>query len=272
MTDLLGVCLSWADGRCVVAPETGEPVSIALADIVSGKPVPPRPSVRHRVSVREAESRTLSLWPGLASQPLGEWVLRSQPRVEGRLVKRANSALAIGDPAMSLERAAATISDFYSQRSRPALVQVEAGSEVDDHFAAAGWESVPGGDSLFLIAALSRAVRACGPPDRATPCEISEDGPRVLVTLADGTARGSAAYDDDWLGINGLEVDPGHRGQCRGTAILRELLEWGGELGARTAWLHVEIDNDPALAFYERLGFTTHHELRYRISPTGIPL
>ena len=26
MTDLLGVCLSWADGTCVVQPETGDPV------------------------------------------------------------------------------------------------------------------------------------------------------------------------------------------------------------------------------------------------------
>ena len=37
--DLLGTCLSWGDGECVVAPESGEPVRIALADIVSGKPV-----------------------------------------------------------------------------------------------------------------------------------------------------------------------------------------------------------------------------------------
>ena len=50
MTDVLGVCTAWGDGRCVVAPETGPPVEIAIADIVSGKPVPPRPSVRHRVS------------------------------------------------------------------------------------------------------------------------------------------------------------------------------------------------------------------------------
>ncbi|HEU5456401.1 MAG TPA: hypothetical protein VFU85_12020, partial [Nocardioides sp.] len=49
MTDLLGVCTAWGEGRCVIRPESGEPVEIALADIVSGKPVPPRPSVRHRV-------------------------------------------------------------------------------------------------------------------------------------------------------------------------------------------------------------------------------
>ena len=57
MTDLLGICTAWGDGRCVIVPESGDPVSIALADIVSGKPVPPRPSVRHRVSPLEAQTR-----------------------------------------------------------------------------------------------------------------------------------------------------------------------------------------------------------------------
>jgi hypothetical protein len=43
-TDVLGVCTSWEDGVCVVQPESGDPVTIPLELIVSGKPVPPRPS------------------------------------------------------------------------------------------------------------------------------------------------------------------------------------------------------------------------------------
>ncbi len=46
MTDLLGVCTAWDDDAGVVQPESGPPVRIALADIVSGKPVPPRPERR----------------------------------------------------------------------------------------------------------------------------------------------------------------------------------------------------------------------------------
>jgi len=63
MTDVLGVCTSWGHGECVVVPESGEPVTIRLADIVSGKPVPPRASVRHRVSPLQAQLRALALWP-----------------------------------------------------------------------------------------------------------------------------------------------------------------------------------------------------------------
>ncbi|MCW2813853.1 MAG: family N-acetyltransferase, partial [Nocardioides sp.] len=48
MTDLLGVCEAFGDGVLVVRPEGAASVTVALADVVSGKPVPPRPSLRDR--------------------------------------------------------------------------------------------------------------------------------------------------------------------------------------------------------------------------------
>ena len=93
MTDQLGTCVSWGDGRCVVRPDDGGPdVTIALADIVSGKPVPPRPSVRHRVSAQEAQLRATALWPDLETRPLGDWLLR---RSSDSTARRANSVLAM---------------------------------------------------------------------------------------------------------------------------------------------------------------------------------
>ncbi|MDQ3384082.1 MAG: hypothetical protein M3519_09915, partial [Actinomycetota bacterium] len=76
MTDLLGVCTTWGDGVCVVQPETGAPVRIALVDIVSGKPVPARPSTRHRVTPRAAQVRGFALFDDLETRPVGDWVLR----------------------------------------------------------------------------------------------------------------------------------------------------------------------------------------------------
>ncbi len=89
-TDLLGVCLAWADGRCVLQPEAGEPVEIALADIVSGKPVPPRPSVRQRVSAEEAEARAAAA--GLACTPGSELWLASVARVRRQLPRPTTQA------------------------------------------------------------------------------------------------------------------------------------------------------------------------------------
>jgi hypothetical protein len=48
MTDVLGEMVSWGPETVVVQPDRGdpEPVEIPIADIVSGKPVPPRPAPR----------------------------------------------------------------------------------------------------------------------------------------------------------------------------------------------------------------------------------
>jgi ribosomal protein S18 acetylase RimI-like enzyme len=44
------------------------------------------------------------------------------------------------------------------------------------------------------------------------------------------------------------------------------LLDWGAERGARTLWLHVETDNEPAITLYESMGLDVHHACRY-LSP-----
>ena len=71
----------------------GGSVSIAITDIVSGKPVPPKPSVRLREPLAAMERRASQDWPPEESEPLGEWLLRSA----GGYSRRANSALALGD-------------------------------------------------------------------------------------------------------------------------------------------------------------------------------
>ena len=274
MTDLLGVCTAWEADACVVQPEHGEAVRIALADVVSGKPVPPRPSVRHRVSVREAEDHALVLWPGVHTEPLGAWLLRTDPQPIGRLLKRANSALAVGDPGVDPALAATRVRAFYEARERDALVQVEHGSEAHRWFERDGWTEVEGGAALFQLASLARALRACGTSRDLTGVrvELDQDGPRAAVeVLVDGehAAAGQAGLDGDWLGLHSVHVVTAHRRRGLATAVMRELLDWGGAGGARHAWLHVEVDNERALALYDRLGFATHHELRYLRAPAG---
>jgi ribosomal protein S18 acetylase RimI-like enzyme len=77
-----------------------------------------------------------------------------------------------------------------------------------------------------------------------------------------------AAYYRDWVGFRGIEVAPEHRRQGLGVAVVAALLEWGAERGATTAYLQVLGDNAPAIALYERLGFTTHHSYRYLAPPS----
>ena len=263
MTDVLGICESWEAGIVAVRREDGTLVEIATADIVSGKPVPPRPSPRLRVSVREAESHAAPLWPSVVREPLGEWELRTEPTPVDRLRKRANSCLAMGDPGLPLAEAVDTVVSFYRSRQRTPMVQVEADSDLERWFAGVGWEPVAGGDALFLLGSIARARRLLGPVPE-TP-EVVADGARATAGIRERSV-GKAALDGDWLGVHDVFVQPEHRRKGLAGGVLAALLEWGAEQGATTVWLHVETGNEPALALYDALGLTVHHGCRY-LSP-----
>lgn len=271
MTDVLGVCTAWADGVCVVAPSSGgPPVTIRIADIVSGKPVPPRPSPRLRVTPREAQVRAFALFPDLVVTPVpgpSGWLLRSSATATAR---RANSVLAF--PATSSESEAlgrdsydvATVTEVeasYRAIGKPAVAAVLAESEERTFLAGLGW--VPessDADTQFQLASVATARRALR----------GGDTDRVVVTVEDGVAsasvpgaQGFAAYADDWVGFRGIEVAPEHRRQGLARTVMAALLEWGAERGATTAYLQVLGHNAPALALYDAMGFTTHHTYAY---------
>jgi N-acetylglutamate synthase len=107
-TDVLGTCTSWGPTSLTIdrdgPAERAGPVEIALSDVVTGKPVPPRASVRARVAPRDVELHSFADWPEVTREPLGQWVLRSSPPIGGRLLKRGNSALAMGDPGSGARR------------------------------------------------------------------------------------------------------------------------------------------------------------------------
>lgn len=275
MTDLLGTCLAWADGLVAVRTAAGETVEIPVGDIVSGKPVPPRPSVRHRVSAAEAEAHTADLAEELETASVGAWTLRSEPRPAGRLRRRVNSALALTDPGGSVVEAAAAVQAFYAARGRPARIQVERDGAVELALRDLGWRVDPSGDADFLLASAAqvrrRLPRALPPADLVT----GERQGRAAIRAGDAViAQGAAVLTGsggDWIGLHALEVDPEHRRRGWATAVVAALLEWGAERGATTAWLHVETANSAALALYGGLGFGVHHGVRYLEAPDAGP-
>jgi ribosomal-protein-alanine N-acetyltransferase len=60
----------------------------------------------------------------------------------------------------------------------------------------------------------------------------------------------------DEMHINNVAVTRVHRGAGVGTALMREVLRQGAQLGARRATLEVRRSNEEARRLYERLGFT----------------
>lgn len=164
-TDVLGVLEAWGERVAEVRTAAGEVVRIQIADIVSGKPVPPRPSVRGRVPAGVAERRALASWPATETAPLGEWLLRAS----GGYSARANSVLADGDPGRPLDEALARVAAFYRARDLPAWAQVVVGSPAHEALAGAGWVLARPGeeDTVFEVASVAaahRAVRRSLPP------------------------------------------------------------------------------------------------------------
>ena len=261
MTDVLGVCLRWSDGECVVQPESGPAVTIPLDLIVAGKPVPPRPSPARRdsalpgprVSPRECQLRALALWPDLVTEPLGDWLLRSSPTSTAR---RANSVLAFG-PA-GVEDAYERVVAHYA---RP-IANVLPGSAEEALFVERGWV-LAGQDAhtVFQLASAARLARALPPGLPAATLEPL--GPGLVRVDIDDAASGIAAYADDWVGFRGIEVVATQRGRGLALAVMAALLEWGAAQGATTAYLQVTRDNTPAHRLYEGMGFATHHSYSY---------
>ncbi len=281
MTDLLGTCLAWQDGVCVVAPDAGgATVTIPLADIVSGKPVPPRPSPRLRVSQREAQVRAFALFPDLVVTPAADasgWLLRSSVTARAR---RANSVLAFpaGSSGTSHEGVAPATTSYdvatvtqverhYAALGKPAIAAVLTGSEEQAFLHDLGW--VPesrDADTLFQLASLAAVRRTLRPADDST-VELTVDQQTATASIP-GLARGFAAYAEDWIGFRAIEVAPDHRRLGLARAVMAALAGWGAERGATTAYLQVLADNEPAVALYEGLGFQTHHAYAY-VAPPG---
>ena len=261
MTDLLGICLRWSDGECVVQPEEGPAVTIAVELIVSGKPVPPRPSPRFRVTPRECQLRALSLWPDLVTEPLGDWLLRTS---ETSRARRANSVLAFG-PANAEDAYERVVAHY----ERP-IAQLQPGTPEHASFLERGWvPEDPVADTVFQLASVARLSRALtsalatGLDQGVAPVTLEPVGPGLVRAELDGVASGVAAYDDDWVGFRGLEVAPTHRGRGLALAVMAALVEWGAAQGATTAYLQVLGGNAPGRRLYEGLGFATHHEYCY---------
>jgi N-acetylglutamate synthase len=259
MTDVLGTCLRWSDGECVVQPETGPAVTIALSSIVSGKPVPPRPSPRFRVTPRECQMRSLALWPDVVTEPLGDWLLR---RSDTATARRANSVMAFG-PA-GVEDAYDRVVAFYE---RP-VANVLPESAEDELFRSRGWTTEGHeADTVFKLASVARVVRAL--PGGLPVPRLEDAGPGLVRADLDGVATGVAAYAEDWVGFRGIEVDPDHRGQGLALAVMAALVEWGAAQGATTAYLQALGDNHAAHRLYDAMGFASHHSYRYLTPDVG---
>jgi ribosomal protein S18 acetylase RimI-like enzyme len=281
LTDVLGHLLAADDRELTVRTRDGRIHTVALADVTAAKRVPARPPTRHEVVRLELAAETT--WPAPERELLGDWPLRA---AEG-FTRRANSALAVGDPGRPLDEAIDAVERWYRARDiRPSInVPLPAGAAVDARLAALGWAVLP--VVQVMTVELAELPGAAGPPVtlRPTPSEeflslvgTAKEGlpaaaGHVLTAVPEvtfahsydldgsliGIARGALDRTGEWLGLSLIEVAPAARRRGIAQALLGTLADWGRERGARRAFLQVVAANEPAVRLYDKLGFTTHH-------------
>ena len=288
-TDLLGELVAWDDRHATVQTEDGTAHRVPVDQIVSGKPVPPRPSPRLRVTAEQLQHAAARSFPAGVREPLGAWLLRDDVDVDpytrdGRRVARRTSALAVGDPGLPVTEAVAAVEDWYAARGRRPWASVVEGSDAAEAFARAGWgparHEAPTETWVGSVAAALRRLEAYARDDVAVRRVQDPNDAQVLVHEASVEAPEGPTYpplstgrivvdpaDADTVGLLGLvsSAEARRRGLARG--VVHALLEQAAESGARTVWLHVLADSGSATSLYASMGLSPHHRTRYLSAP-----
>lgn len=288
-TDALGVLEAWSSETLSVRHQDGRLLVIAQADVATAKPVPPRASVRQRISPEQLQRVCAAGWRAPVEERLGDWLMRAGADFTGR----SSSTLAAGDPGLPVGEAERHVAAFHAEHGGRALVQVVVGSPWPDTFKGLGWvharPSQP--DALVQVASIAQARRGARaraePPDVEITDTLGDDwlrlygrtegydGQAVRAVLTSGDSVGFATVgspahaigrgvvNGDWLGISAVEVEAAYRRTGVARAVVDALLEWGASQGALSVYLQCLPDNTAAIALYAGYGFTTHHRYRY---------
>ncbi|PJJ59164.1 GNAT family N-acetyltransferase [Hymenobacter chitinivorans] len=101
--------------------------------------------------------------------------------------------------------------------------------------------------------------------------QMSEDGHTFLLLYADGHPAGYASFSrlpagDEVFKLHKIYILPSHQGQGLGQNLIEAVEDATRQIGGKTLELNVNRHN-PAISFYERLGFQRHREEDIAIGP-----
>ncbi|WP_125911274.1 MULTISPECIES: GNAT family N-acetyltransferase [Pseudonocardia] len=184
-TDAVGELTPDGPDAVIVHTRTG-PVRVERDAVVAIRAVPPAPPRRApRAAVARLERLRADAWPAPVQEHLGGWLLRAA----GGYTKRANSALALADPGVPVERALERVREFAERHAIAPVVQAPAGSPWSNRVLDAGWEVLSGwgGECLVLVA-------SAGDPDGAPDWPPVPSASWWAVSGEDPPVPGSPAW------------------------------------------------------------------------------
>jgi len=290
---VVGDLTGWHDGVLTITRRDGSVARVPEATIVAGKVVPPPVRRLTPALLQDVMGRS---WPPTDAAVLGEWMLRA---ADG-FTRRANSVLVLGDPGTPFAEALDRVNVWYAERALPTLFQVVVGDPWDRFLADAGWPAeaetlVRTGRLVRMVDALrdvgaagvevaervddawlGRYRRVAGTAGATERHVVQGPSGTAFASVPDPVggppiAIGRVAVRGRYAGFSAVEVDPAHRRHGLARAVMRALTDHACARGAVTGWLQVEVDNEPARALYDGLGFTDHHVYHYRRPPQARP-
>ncbi len=237
---------------------------------------------------RRLEAAAVAGWPATVTRAApGGWLLRATPGLDrGRSNNALTPCRALDDaeiaPAIELVR---SFSDEYSIRPGIQVSPVELHDPLQDVLDRGGWSRqwqtvVMTGPARAIPAPAARVsaddhasrewLRAWG---RCEPGRDLDAHANTVFSLLRGRACfarigseavGIGVVHDRLAGMFCVAVDPAHRREGLGTAIVSALLERLGD-GAELGYLQVEDGNAAGRGLYEKLGFTEHYRYCHRV-------
>ena len=236
------------------------------------------------------ERAALRAWPPRDTARDDGWLLRA----DGGGTRRVNSVQTLVFAADSdLDRTVARVESWYALRDLPACFQLtdrSAPAHLDAMLGARGYARLPA-VSVFLLDPAGVEVAATarielqtrptpqvmnavcdpywGPAARRARAELFARirRPHVYAVLLEGgqpVAGGLCVVDGELAGIFTLRTAVAARGRGHGRAVLRRLVVWARQTGAKEVYLQVEDDNLPAQALHRPLGTRRAYGYWYR--------
>lgn len=112
----------------------------------------------------------------------------------------------------------------------------------------AAWMAMFLGEGLDPVDGASRA-RSLSRATGTRYASLRENG--------DTLACGAASFGQGWLGVHGMRTAAVQRGRGLAARVLRAMAREAAQRGISQAFLQVDASNAPALALYQKLGFST---------------